>query len=90
MQRGSKCELAIFRFDWPIPNCRKRTTRSHLNAVFFLGFKRIFFTLGGFDFLGRPKWKFSSVSTRKGTDICEFTQHGIIYKSICSMIYVYL
>ena len=31
-----------------------------------------------------------SVSTRKGTDICEFTQHGVIYKSICNMKYVYL
>ena len=24
--------------DWPIPNCRKWTPPSHLNAVFFLGF----------------------------------------------------
>ena len=29
-----------------------------------------------------------SVSTRKGTDICDFAQHGIIYKSICNMKYV--
>ena len=26
-----------------------------------------------------------SVSTRKGTDICEFAQHGVIYKSFCNM-----
>ena len=30
-----------------------------------------------------------SVSTRKGTDICEFAQHGFIYKSICHVIYVF-
>ena len=34
--------------------------------------------------------KVLSVSTRKGTDICEFAQHGFIYKTICDMIYVYL
>ena len=31
-----------------------------------------------------------SVSARKGTDICEFAQHGVIYKSSCNMKYVYL
>ena len=31
-----------------------------------------------------------SASARKGTDICEFAQHGVIYKSICNMKYVYL
>ena len=31
-----------------------------------------------------------SVSTRKGTDICGFAQHGVIYKSICNMKYGYL
>ena len=31
-----------------------------------------------------------SVSTRKGTDICQLAQHGVIYKSICNMKYVYL
>ena len=30
------------------------------------------------------------MSTRKGTDICEFAQHGVIRKSICSMKFVYL
>ena len=30
-----------------------------------------------------------SASTRRGTDICEFAQHGFTYKSICDMIYVY-
>ena len=31
-----------------------------------------------------------SASTRKGTDICEFAQHGFIYKGICDMTYVCL
>ena len=31
-----------------------------------------------------------SVSTRKGTDIGEFAQHGVIHESICNMKYVYL
>jgi len=31
-----------------------------------------------------------SVSTRKGTDICEFAQQGVIYKSFCNMKYVHL
>ena len=31
-----------------------------------------------------------SVSTRKGTDICEFAQHGFTYKIIFDMMYVYL
>ena len=31
-----------------------------------------------------------TVSTRKGTDICEFAQHGVIHKSICNMKFVYL
>ena len=31
-----------------------------------------------------------TVSTRKGTDICEFAQHGVIHKSICNMKYVYI
>ena len=30
------------------------------------------------------------MSTGKGTDICEFAQHGVIYRSVCNMIYVYL
>ena len=28
-----------------------------------------------------------SASARKGTDICEFAQHGVIYKSFCNMKY---
>ena len=31
-----------------------------------------------------------SASTRKGTDICELAQHGLIYKWICDVIYVVL
>ena len=31
-----------------------------------------------------------SVRTRKGTDICEFAQHGDIHKSIFNMKNVYL
>ena len=31
-----------------------------------------------------------TLSTRKGTDICEFAQHGFTYKSICNIKYVYL
>ena len=31
-----------------------------------------------------------TVSTRNGTDICEFAQHEVIHKSICNMKYVYL
>ena len=34
-----------------------------------------------------------TVSTHKGTDICEFAlfaQHGVIHKSICNMKNVYL
>ena len=31
-----------------------------------------------------------SVSTRKGTDICEFAQHEVIHKCICNMKFVYL
>ena len=30
------------------------------------------------------------MSTRTGTDICEFAQHGVKYRSVCNMIYVYL
>ena len=30
------------------------------------------------------------MSTRKGTDICEFAQHGVIHKSICNMKYLHL
>ena len=28
------------------------------------------------------------MSTRTSTDICEFAQHGVIYRSVCNMIYV--
>ena len=31
-----------------------------------------------------------NVSVRQGINICEFAQHGFIYKSIYSMIHVYL
>ena len=31
-----------------------------------------------------------TLSTRKGTDICEFAQHGFTYKSTCNIKYVYL
>ena len=31
-----------------------------------------------------------TVSTRKGTDICEFAQHGVIHKSICNIKCVYV
>ena len=29
--------------------------------------------------------KVLTVSTRKGTDICEFAQHGVRHKTICNM-----
>ena len=80
MQRGSKCEHSQgHRHMWV------RTTWVHILYinVFLLWYM---YTC---DYMHVNR-EVLSVSTRKGTDICEFAQHGVIHKSICNMKYVYL